>query len=506
MKPAADEHKSLNLLQNQPGCFDPPITGNPVDPELQPIEPFDNDEEPPSMEYEDGLVKGIVYYPVFFRSSRWNRVPIVFMAHGNHSRADPSYLGYKYFQIQLANIGIIAVSVDCNALNGRGGSVRDIEDRVDLIIDNIVYFQKLDRDPGNTFYEKIYFDNLGLVGHSRGGDAVVMLPTVASLSGVTIRSVLALAPTNFRYWFGRSTIGPDGYAFMTMLPAGDGDVSDNNGAQFYDRAIPGLYKSQIYAHFTNHNFFNHEWLSDDSLWTTPQPAVLQRAEHERILSAYGCALFRTSLLGHNLENFLAGYELPFGVPNQHIYLSFERDGAETVDNHQDGNSIDKNSLGQPTDQLHGMVADEFDFQQRGNFYNTSFYGESVGMVAKPGRQGRIFRSRLPGPQDLSEREIWIRAAEVTDGHSVPSGATGFELGVKDVNGTRAWVDTDDVGGLPRPYERNPGMIKTMLNTLIFAGECFKHEKNLDLKKVQAILIRCNRNDNRAFAIDDLQIV
>jgi hypothetical protein len=151
---------------------------------------------------------------------------------------------------------MIAVSVDCNALNGAGGGVQNIVDRADLIIDNIAHFQALDADPASVFHNKIDFARLGLMGHSRGGDAVVMVPPAISLPGVTIRSVVALAPTNFRYWAGQPTIEPSGYAFMTILPAGDGDVRDNNGAQFYDRAKPGPFKSQLYVHYTNHDFFN----------------------------------------------------------------------------------------------------------------------------------------------------------------------------------------------------------------------------------------------------------
>jgi hypothetical protein len=118
--------------------------------------------------------------------------------------------------------------------------VQNIVDRADLIIDNIAHFQSLDADPTSIFFQRIDFKRLGLMGHSRGGDAVVIVPTVIGLAGVTIQSVLALAPTNFRYWFGLPTIAPKGYAFATILPAGDGDVVDNNGAQFYDQARPVL--------------------------------------------------------------------------------------------------------------------------------------------------------------------------------------------------------------------------------------------------------------------------
>lgn len=497
---------SQYALEITVACVDAPTAANPDSLNLFPVG---------WLEYAKNGIKGNVYYPARDdgeeqpfnnRLATLGRVPIVFMAHGNHSPADPSYLGYDYFQRALAKMGVIAVSVDCNALNGAGGGVQNIEDRADLIIDNIAHFQGLDADPSSLFSGRIDFSRLGLMGHSRGGDAVVMLPTVISLSGITIRSVLALAPTNFRFWFGLPTIEPQGYAFMTILPAGDGDVTDNNGAQFYDQAVPGPYKSQLYVHYTNHNFFNRKWLDDDSLWSSPQPAVMARGDHERVLSAYGCALFRATLLGHATNGYLAGRRLPAGVPSQQVHLSFENKEALTVDNHEDGNTIHQNSLGQPTNQLLGMSADEFLFAQTSGAFNTSFYGESTGMVAEPGRPGRIFRSMLRAPTDLYRHEVWIRAAEVTDGSNVPAGATGFELGLEDTSGIRAWVDSDEVGGLPRPYPRNPGNVKTMLKTLRFKGACFQEKKEFDIQRIQAILIRCDRRDERALAFDDLQIV
>jgi hypothetical protein len=373
-----------------------------------------------------------------------------------------------------------------------------------LIIDSIAHFQGLDADAGSMFYTRIDFSRVGLMGHSRRGDAVVMVPTVISLAGVTIRAVLALAPTNFRYWAGQSTIAPNGYAFMTILPAGDGDVTPNNGAQFYDQAVPGPFKSQLYVHYTNHNFFNRKWAADDSL-SFPQPPVIARSDHERVLTVYGCALFRATLLGHSTATYLSGDVLPAGVMAQHVFRSFQRDKALTVDNHEDGNTISKNSLAQPTSQSGGMVAQEYPFDQPpAAAFNSSFYGLTTGMVVKAKESGAIFRSRLKTPVDLTRREVWIRAAEVTDGGSVAVSGTGFQLGLEDGSGARAWVDSDDVGGLARPYPRNPGMIKTMLSTMRFRGVCFRGRR-FNLKKVVAILIRCNRDSRCPISFDDLQI-
>jgi hypothetical protein len=481
-------------------CVDPPIETDPSSLDLFPVG---------STEYSDGGTKGSVYYPAEDdgddqpfnkRLAETGRVPIVVMAHGNHDPVDPSYRGYNYFQRTLARMGIIAVSVDCNAANNGDDGLSNIEDRVDLIVDSIKYFQERATNPDSKFFERIDFDRLGLMGHSRGGDAVVQLPEVASIPGVTIRTVLALAPTNFNFWFDLPTTRPKDYAFMTILPAGDGDVRENNGAQFYDQAEPAPFRSQVYVHYTNHNFFNRQWLDDDSVG----PAVVSRGEHERILKAYGSALFRSKLLGHDTRGYLAGDEKPAGVMVDNVYLSFEWSRQVTVDDHEDENTIDENSLGRTTSQSGGMNADEFPMAQTAAAFNDTFFGESTGMVARSGGSNRTFRSSV-GKRNVRRREIWIRAAEIWEG-DLPDDPTGFRVGLEDAEGTIGWVDSDQVGGLPRPYDRG-GYVKTMLNTLRFKAACFAAaEPELDLSTVQAILISCNRKDKRPLAFDDLQIV
>jgi hypothetical protein len=510
--------KGQLALEVKVGCVDPPFAADPSALDLFPVG---------WLEYGTGGIKGSVYYPADDdgksqpfnkRLANLGRVPIVFMAHGNHNPADPSYLGYDYFQRDLAKMGIIAVSIDCNALNGVAGSIQNILDRAELIYDNIAHFQGLDADAASPFHQKIDFARTGLMGHSRGGDAVVMGPAMLSLPGVTIRSALALAPTNFRFSNGQATIAPNGHAFMTILPAGDGDVKNNNGAQFYDLASPGPFKSQIYAHFTNHNFFNRRWLEDDSLLTQPQPAVISRTAHEQILTAYGCAFYRASLLGHATTAYLSGHLRPSGPMTEHVHLSYQQDKATTVDNHEELNDIGVNSMLRPTTQLAGLSAREHTFRQVNpnnpplpagapGTFNGTFFGESTGMVVARGAPPNgVFRSELDAPADITRREIWIRAAEVTNGSTVPGGASGFKLGVEDKAGRRSWIDSDEVGGLPRPYARDPGRIKTMLNTHRFHGQCFTTERDFDPTTVVAILLRCDRPDERAIAFDDLQLV
>jgi hypothetical protein len=493
----AQEVKSL--------CVAPPVTGDPSALNLFPVG---------NKEYNGGTitslgrmltVRGSVYYPADDdgvdqpfngRVKRHGPIPIVFMAHGNHDPADPSYLGYDYFQQQLAKMGVIAVSVDCNETNGPGGGVGNIQQRADLIIASIAHFQALNAsDP--TFGNSIDFSKVGLMGHSRGGDAVILVPESITLPDVQIQAVISLAPTEFGAHSGK----PAGYAFMTILPAADGDVRRNDGAKYYDRAEPAGYKSQMYVHHANHNFFNRQWLNDDTGGGLP---LMPRADHERVLSAYGCAFYRNVLLGHATDGDLFDRELPAGVQTHNVHLSFELPRTFTIDHHEDGNGIGTNSLGQPTTQAGGLTADEYSFHQGAGAFNSSFFGDTIGMVAEGERNG-TFRSALDRPVEISQREIWIRAAEVFEGR-IPPNATGFEVGVEDPGGTVSWVDVEDSGGLPRPFDRTgfDTLTKTMLKSFRFPGRCFTGARRK--LEIQAVWLRLGRGDGRAIAFDVLQIM
>lgn len=277
----------------------------------------------------------------------------------------------------------------------------------------------------------------------------------------------------------------------------DGIVVINTQVGFPEPVGP--FTSQVYVHSANHNFFNRQWLDDDGV--TP---VIARSSHERILDIYGSALFRSRLLGHATERYLEGSVRPAGAPTGIVYLAYRVEDALTVDNHDDGNTISVNSLGRPTSATGGAAADEFPFDQVPGAFNFSFFGLTVGMVLQPLEHGADFRSEI-GKEDLRDRQVWLRVAEVAD-DAIPKDGTGFELGLEDDDGTIGWISSDAVGGVPRPFERF-FQSKTMLSTLRF-NPCCAHtrEDRLDLRRIVAVHLRSDRTDQRALAFDDLQLV
>lgn len=488
-------------------CVAPPVSYDPSALDLFPIGSYEYDGGTASVLGNTFHVRGSVYYPAQsdgdhapfnVRLSKLGPAPIAFLVHGRHDPSVPNYKGYDYFQQQLARMGIIAVSMDENETFPGGGTL-NIHLRARLAIASIAYFQSLNSGGDPIFGGNIDFSRTGLMGHSRGGEAVVVIPEVPPPAGVIIKGVLALAPLDV----GASSGVPQGYAFMTILPAADGDLIDNDGARFYDQAKPGPFKNQLYVYFANHNYFNRQWTNDDARGLLP---LMARFDHERILSTYGCAFFRSILLGHNTTGFLAGRVLPPGVQTGNVHISFALDHATTVDNFEDNNTINTNSLGQPNTQAGGLTADEYTFMQGGaRQFNGTFFGQTIGMVAQSKETSGVFRWQLAKPAMILNREVWVRAAEVFDGQSIPPGATGFELGVETTSGAVIWTDSDDVGGLPRPFDRLAfGPTKTMLKTLRFPVGCFPSLNRRN--RVRAILVRMNRNDQRPLAFDDVQIV
>lgn len=427
-------------------------------------------------------------------------MPVVVLIHGNHDKSVPNYLGYDYYQAQLAHMGMVAFSLDENEQYDEPYGATNILIRARVAIESIKRFQGLNAGDPIFGGETMDFSRLGLMGHSRGGETVMVVPEQIALEGVKVRAVLSLAPTDNGAWSGT----PGRYTFMTILPAADGDVWPNYGAKYYDRGDPHPIKTQLYVDHANHNFFNRQWLNDDARGHLP---LMSRPDHERVLATYGCALFRTTLLGQDLTGFLRGLELPLTVANENVHLAFDVDSRKVVDNFE-GHPINVDSQGQPNTPSGGISAGDYAFRQGAGAFNGSFFGNTTGMVASNKEvQGR-FRWQLASSADLRRAEVWLRAAEVWQGN-LAAKAVDFRIGVEDANKTLAWVDVNDVGGVPRPFDRTPldGNTKTMLNTFRVPGDCFAAaEPRLTINAIRAILVELGTDRGIPVAFDDVAVV
>lgn len=243
-----------------------------------------------------------------------DRMPIVVFLHGNHGtcgigqnpRKDsscaytesgscpegytvtPNHLGYQYLAEQLAEQGVLVVSINANrgitCGDGQSGDWGLILARGRLVLrhlQQLTEWNHVGGAPGTVGVDlagKIDFAHVGLMGHSRGGEGVRAAYNLLKDADSTwparvdpslhITGIYEIAPVD-----GQSdrVLNANGVPWNVLLPMCDGDVSDLEGIRPFDRMLAdlgessGSQKSTFNVWGANHNFFNTEWHLSDSL-------------------------------------------------------------------------------------------------------------------------------------------------------------------------------------------------------------------------------------------------
>lgn len=190
---------------------------------------------------------GRLWFPQVELDGRTDPVPLVLLAHGNGFRHDE----YQFLVDSLVAHGFAVATL--NMADGTG-----IPERVDSIK---AHLKHLVASHGSRFREQI-----GLVGHSRGGEAVVHVANQLVGSPFTIGSVVVMAPSQLEPF---TVLSPQASRFFLLL-YGSHD-SDIYGEVIEDQPLVspvGLYdgtfthersshhKSMIFIHGGSHAGFS----------------------------------------------------------------------------------------------------------------------------------------------------------------------------------------------------------------------------------------------------------
>jgi dienelactone hydrolase len=245
-------------------------------------------------------LRGSLYYP----ADRAKDSPVIVLVHGNHGSCDSGSApnctafkrndrGYAYLGNNLATWGYTVLSLDQDQLifyqdSQMGKGMHQRRRMIAAALDALYAANQApladdaNTDLGGRLVGKLDFSRIGLMGHSRGGDAVTSFidynrTRPAPGRRYDLRGVISLAPVDYE------RRAPYGVPYMTYVGYCDGDVSNLQGARFFERSQyiqPGDPYPRIQAMLlgANHNWFNTVWFADgddatgsDAACATSQP-------------------------------------------------------------------------------------------------------------------------------------------------------------------------------------------------------------------------------------------
>lgn len=281
-------------------------------------------------------------------------LPLVIIAHGYMPSSENSHLGYAYLAHHLANWGMIVYSINLKTISDQHSSTTDPpyqKARGEVILKAIESILG-DAEIANHINPEF----IGLIGHSMGGEAVVVAQdqNLNRANPFGIKGVVSIAPTQYR---SEVSLKEAEYFQMggskdLLLGVGGNPIfgSDNaayfNGMRIFGRAERN--KSHAFIYGAVHNPFN-------TIWSTPGDEAdhpVTGGQHRQIARCLINTFFQKTLLGKNeYEGYLEGLILPPTIRNIEIYQQHLRALREVLDNFGDadaqaglgGQTLNKNS-------------------------------------------------------------------------------------------------------------------------------------------------------------------
>ncbi|MCC5865391.1 MAG: hypothetical protein JJU31_09760 [Wenzhouxiangella sp.] len=223
-------------------------------------------------------LNGRVWYP----ADADGPLPLVLVVHGNHDMMNPSDPGYAWLGEHLASRGHVVVSVDQNFINGSmfGGVPRENATRGWLLLKHLSAWRTWQAAPEHPLQARVDLDQVVLIGHSRGGEAVALAAAFNRLERFPedgriefdfdfgIRGVIAIAPVDGQFWPSAKPTELEDVNYFVIHGGMDADVSLFMGDRQWARTRPdpalGQFRAGLYVHHANHGQFNTRWGNADA--------------------------------------------------------------------------------------------------------------------------------------------------------------------------------------------------------------------------------------------------
>jgi hypothetical protein len=419
--------------------------------------------------------------------------PLVLAVHGNHTAESTSEGGYAYLGELLASRGYIFASVDENFLNTSdtdvfwgvfnvdgSGLEKENDARGWLLLEHIRQFRDWNGEPGHPFFGRVDLANVGLVGHSRGGESVAIaaafnrLPAhpddarIAFDYGFGIRAVVAIAAVDGQFEPSGVPLPLEDVSYLAIQGSHDSDIYAFKSAKQYDRlrytADGPWFKSTLYVYGANHSQFNSSWGRRDfdglSGWLLNTRNLLPAAEQRRVAEVYISAFMDANLRGQSgyrglFENHMAGRAW---LPDTFYVSRHAAAGDRPIATFEE--DIDLTTATLPGARLHGGTAGEWG--ERVVDLKDDHIGKAVILEWNEGETvGRYDVLLPPQPPGTSPQTSLIFSLadmddDLPDGNARPP--VDLSVEVVDAEGDRAVLPLSSVIALPPQF---PGQVNKL---------------------------------------------
>lgn len=483
--------------------------------------------------------------------------PIALIVHGNHGMEDYSDGGYAYLGELLAGRGYLAVSVDENFINGtwsgdfRG---REMPTRAWLLLKHLQQWRTWDETSGHELAGKADLDQVLLIGHSRGGEAVAIAAAFNELGhfpddanetfdfGFGIQGLVAIAPTDKRY---QRRIELVNINYLSLQGSYDSDEASFFGwrqAQritFTDSSYH--FKAGLYIHRANHGQFNTSWGRTDSgapfSWLLNLEPLIAPEDQQRIaqvyISAFADAVFKEDrrYLPMFREAAAARDWLPdtryintFRDSRNKVLVDFEEDidvttGKEGIALTGRNFKIWKEEELQFRDkdtQGNNALILGWDYPKDAPADSIPEYSITLPELSSflPGSTTHFLISLAPGdPKGLREEGKGNKEKGKEEKDSLPP---DFSIVLEDYQGRRCRLSVSDFESLPPrlqvQYLKKKSLSRSIwgspwevtLESYAIPLDRFEVEDgDFDITKLRTIRLRCNQTEKGVIVVDDI---
>jgi hypothetical protein len=479
---------------------------------------------------------GIVRYP-----SGDGPFPLVLIVHGNHDPAVSSEQGYVYLIDLLASHGFIAVSVDENYLNGSWG---EMAARAIVLLRHLQRWRTWNSTPGNSFYNKVDINRIGLAGHSRGGEAVAvawlfntMLNNPADPDHTfdfKVRALFAIAPVDGQIVgeinphtgmpYANVPVVVQNADYMVMHGTHDGDVYDFEGYKTFDRAQPvnvagTATKSLLWVYGAIHNQWNSVWGTADPCTVTPAAEIISAADEQSIGKAFVSGFYLMTLKDKHryAELFEGKVRFPSMPASITLMTQHQSEHRVFIDNYEQGPNLAVGSFPGVSNSNPGALLNpylRYTFSDNGSPYY--LWEQTDGLIAGWTSTNAEYVIDVPpalAAQMDDDQVLSLRAGQLFESppaRNTPGVNQDFSV-VLDLGGTMTnELHAFSFNPLPYPEQTNACWAgddtKSVLQTVrIPLHEFIEHHYGWHLHDLTKIHIKFNQKPSGLVAIDDIQI-